>query len=63
VDFEDKLPALPRGKDGQKPPVTKEQMEEMLNEAVGDVVYGVAAVDRTFYIRTGNEVYCVRLAR
>ena len=28
--------------------------------AVGDVVYGVAAVDGAFYIRTGTELICVR---
>jgi hypothetical protein len=30
---------------------------------VGDVVYGVAAVDGAFLVRTGTELYCVRQAK
>jgi len=32
----------------------------MRYSAVGDVVYGVAAVDGAFIVRTGTELYCVR---
>jgi outer membrane protein assembly factor BamB len=49
--------------DSQFPPLPsagREQMEGMLRDAVGEVVYGVAAVDRTFFIRTGTDLYCVR---
>jgi outer membrane protein assembly factor BamB len=53
------LPPPPKGKKGS-PSVTREQMERMLRDAVGDVVYGVAAVDRTFFLRTGTELICVR---
>lgn len=45
---------LPLSEQGRK------EMEAMLEEAVGDVVYGVAAVDGAFYLRTGTELYCVR---
>lgn len=38
-------------------------METMLKEVVGDVVYGVAVVDRTFFFRTGTELICVRVIK
>lgn len=47
----------------QFPPLPKEgraQMEARQRDAVGDVVSGVAAVDGTFIVRTGTELYCVR---
>ena len=28
--------------------------------ATGDIVYGVAAVDGAFFVRTGTELYCIR---
>ena len=49
---EDQFPPLPaKG---------KEEMEAMLADAVGDVVYGAAAVDGAIFLRTGTELYCVR---
>jgi outer membrane protein assembly factor BamB len=63
---ENQVPPLPRPPEGKKvesPPITKEQMEEMFYEAVGDVVYGVAAVDGTLYLRTGTGLYCIREAK
>ncbi len=52
---EDQFPPLPaKGKD---------EMEAMLADAVGDVVYGAAVVDGTIFLRTGTELYCVRKAR
>ncbi|MCS7046340.1 MAG: PQQ-like beta-propeller repeat protein, partial [Gemmataceae bacterium] len=53
-------------KEGQKPsnpPLPKEERETMRYAAVGDVVYGVAAVDGTFLVRTGTELYCLRETR
>jgi hypothetical protein len=38
-------------------------MEAMLKDAMGDVVYGVAVVDATFIIRTGNELFCIRASK
>jgi outer membrane protein assembly factor BamB len=35
-------------------------MEKAVSEVVGDVVYGVAAVEGAFLIRTGTRLYCVR---
>lgn len=45
---------------GGGPPVPKEEMEAVRNSAVGDVVYGIAAVEGKFFIRTGTELYCIR---
>ena len=53
------LPLPAPGPGQEQPPVTREQMERMLAEATGDVVYGVAAVDGAFFVRTGTELYCV----
>jgi outer membrane protein assembly factor BamB len=50
--LEDKFPPLPdQG---------KKEMEAMLADAVGDVVYGAAAVDGSFFIRTSTELFCIR---
>lgn len=49
---EDQFPPLP--------PKGREAMEGMLAEAVGDVVYGIAAADSAFFVRTGTELICVR---
>lgn len=49
---ENQFPALPQQ--------GKAQMEAMLEDAIGDVVYGVAAADNSFYLRTGSELFCIR---
>jgi outer membrane protein assembly factor BamB len=55
------LPKSPEGKGpGGGPPVPKEEREAARYSAVGDVVYGVAAVDGAFLLRTGTELICVR---
>jgi outer membrane protein assembly factor BamB len=55
------LPKPPEGKGpGGGPPLPKEELEATRYSAVGDVVYGVAAVDGTFVVRTGTELICVR---
>jgi outer membrane protein assembly factor BamB len=49
--------------ENQFPPLPtqgREQMEAMLRDAVGDVVYGVAVTPRAFLVRTGTELICVR---
>ena len=55
----------PSGRKGGErgPPVPKEEVEAIRYSAIGDVVYGVAAVDGTFFVRTGTELLCVRAAR
>jgi outer membrane protein assembly factor BamB len=56
------LPTPPEAKGpGGGPPVPKGEREGMMYAAVGDVVYGVAAVDRAFVVRTGTEV--IRVGR
>jgi hypothetical protein len=57
---EETLPTPPEGKGPGGPPLPKEEREAMRYSAVGDVVYGVAAVDGTFVVRTGTELICVR---
>lgn len=42
------------------PTVPPEELEAIRYSAVGDVVYGVAAVDGAFVVRTGTELLCVR---
>ncbi|MCS6864149.1 MAG: PQQ-binding-like beta-propeller repeat protein [Gemmataceae bacterium] len=55
------LPQPPEGKGpGGGPPRPKEEAEAVRYAAVGDVVYGVAAVDGAFFIRTGTELICIR---
>ena len=55
------LPKPPEGKGpGGGPPLPKEELEAARYSAVGDVVYGVAAVGDSFVIRTGTELICVR---
>ena len=55
------LPKPPEGKGpGGSPPLPKEETEAARYAAVGDVVYGVAAVDGAFFVRTGTELVCVR---
>lgn len=55
------LPKPPEGKGpGGGAPLPKEELEAIRYSAVGDVVYGVAAVDGTFVVRTGTELICVR---
>jgi outer membrane protein assembly factor BamB len=58
-------PPMPKdgeGKDGEEkgPRVSPAQREAAMLSAVGDVVYGVAAAQGTFYIRTGTELIAVR---
>lgn len=54
------LPKPPEGKGpGGGPPLPKEELEATRYSAVGDVVYGVAAVNGTFVVRTGTELICV----
>jgi len=40
---------------GGGPPLPKDELEATRHSAVGDVIYGVAAVDGTFVVRTGTE--------
>ncbi|WP_246539615.1 hypothetical protein [Telmatocola sphagniphila] len=55
------MPKPPEGKGpGCGPPLPKEELEATRYSAVGDVVYGVAVVDGTFFVRTGTELICVR---
>ncbi len=54
-------PKPPEGKGpGGGPPLPKGELEAARYSAVGDVVYGVAAADGTFLVRTGTELICVR---
>jgi outer membrane protein assembly factor BamB len=60
----DTLPKPPEGKGpGGGPPLPKEEAEAVRYAAVGDVVYGVAAVDGAFFVRTGTELFCIRSRR
>jgi outer membrane protein assembly factor BamB len=45
---------------GGGPPLPAAELEATRYSAVGDVVYGVAAVDRAFVLRMGTELICVR---
>lgn len=55
------LPKPPEGKGpGGGPPLPKEELEATRYSAVGDVVYGIAVVNGTFFVRTGTELICVR---
>lgn len=54
------LPGPPEGKGPGGPRLPKEELEATRYSAVGDVVYGVAAVEGTFIVRTGTELICVR---
>ncbi len=57
----DTLPKPPEGRGpGGGPPLPKEELEATRYSAVGDVVYGAAAVDGAFVVRTGTELMCVR---
>jgi outer membrane protein assembly factor BamB len=51
------------GPGGEPPRGSREAFDQMIAGSVGDIVYGVAAVDRTFYVRTGTELICVRAGR
>jgi outer membrane protein assembly factor BamB len=55
------LPKPPEGKGpGGGPPLPKDQLDATRYSAVGDVVYGAAAVDGALFVRTGTELLCVR---
>jgi outer membrane protein assembly factor BamB len=55
------LPKPPEGRGpGGGPPLPKPELDATRYSAVGDVVYGAAAVDGAFYIRTGTELVCIR---
>jgi outer membrane protein assembly factor BamB len=55
------LPKPPEGKGPTGgPPIPPAEAEAVRYSAVGDVVYGVAAVDGAFFVRTGTELVCVR---
>jgi outer membrane protein assembly factor BamB len=54
---------MPKEGKGPGAPLPKEEREAARSSAVGDVVYGVAAVDGAFLVRTGTELYCVRQAK
>ncbi|VTR97364.1 outer membrane protein assembly factor BamB family protein [Tuwongella immobilis] len=56
-------PSNPNRGPGGGPPVSKEELEAARYSAVGDVVYGAAAVDGTWIIRTGTELICVRTTK
>ncbi|MCY2938561.1 MAG: PQQ-binding-like beta-propeller repeat protein [Planctomycetota bacterium] len=49
-----------RGGPGGGPPLPPAELEATRASAVGDVVYGVAAVSGCILIRTGSDLYCVR---
>ena len=55
------VPGPPPGKGpAGGPPVPKGELDAIRYSAVGDVVYGAAAVDGAFFLRTGTELVCVR---
>ena len=56
------LPKPPAGGKGPGggPPLPKEELDAARYSAVGDVVYGAAAVDGTIFLRTGTELFCIR---
>jgi len=49
-----------RGGPGGGPPLPPAELEPTHASAVGDVVYGAAAVSGCILIRTGTDLYCVR---
>lgn len=49
-----------RGGPGGGAPLPAAELEATRASAVGDVVYGAAAVDGCFLIRTGTDLFCVR---
>ena len=49
-----------RGGPGGGPPLPPAELEATRASAVGDVVYGAAAVSGCILIRTGSDLYCVR---
>ena len=49
-----------RGGPGGGPPLPPAELEPTRASAVGDVVYGAAAVSGCILIRTGTDLYCVR---
>lgn len=53
---------LPAPKEGKGPKLPKAARESMMYSAVGDVVYGVAAAEGAWLIRTGTELIGVRAA-
>jgi outer membrane protein assembly factor BamB len=53
-------PKGPSGGPGGGPPVPPAEREAMRYAAVGDVVYGVAVANGTFYVRTGTELIGIR---
>ena len=59
-----KSAALPKPPEGKGPgggaPLPKEELDATRYSAVGDVVYGAAAVDGAIFLRTGNELFCIR---
>jgi len=58
------LPKPPEGKGpGGGPPLPKEELEATRYSAIGDVVYGVGAIDGTFFLRTGTQLFCIRKAK
>jgi outer membrane protein assembly factor BamB len=58
------LPAGPKDRGpGGGPPLPKEELEATRYSAVGDVVYGVAASDGAFFLRTGTELIAVRATK
>ncbi|MFQ3593153.1 MAG: PQQ-binding-like beta-propeller repeat protein [Gemmataceae bacterium] len=63
------MPPMPKeeskdgaSKDGEEkgPRVTPAERQAAMLSAVGDVVYGVAVAQRTFYVRTGTELIAIR---
>ncbi len=57
------LPKSPSGDAGKsaKGPgggqaMSKDELDAARNSAVGDVVYGVAAIEGAFFVRTGTEL-------
>jgi len=58
---------MPKPPEGKGPaggaPIPKADLDAIRYSAVGDVVYGVAATDGAFLVRTGTELVCVRAAK
>lgn len=47
---------------GGGPPLPAAELEATRYSAVGDVIYGAAIVNNAIFIRSGNEVFCIRNA-
>jgi outer membrane protein assembly factor BamB len=41
------------------PPVVLREMEVMVDEAMGEIIYGVAVTNNCFILRSGTALYCI----